>query len=173
MANNYFDFLGQNSKQEPVTEGAKSNGLVNLTVRADAECQVVCDGDFLFLLNANQITKEKVPIGQHILQFTSLDYPDICVEKVVDFPDPGKNYLVLVNEFKQLLAQQETIDDRQETLDDNVTDNEDAPEGEDTEVDVEARDSEEASSSGYSSFSSGGDVDGDVFDCMPGGMNLL
>jgi hypothetical protein len=166
MANNYFDFLGQNSKQESAAEGAKSDGLVNLTVRADAECQVVCDGDFLFLLNANQITKEKVPIGQHILQFISLDYPDICVEKIVDFPDPRKNYLVLVNEFKQLLA-------RQETIEDNTTDNEDALGCEDIEADAESNDFEETSSAGCSSFSSGGDIAGDVFDSMPGGMNLL
>ena len=105
MANNYFDFLEQNAQQDkPVNEDPKNDGTVNLTVRADAECQVVCDGDFLFLLNANQIVKEKAPVGQHLLQFISTDYPDICIEKVVDFAEPGKNYLVLVNEFKAQVA---------------------------------------------------------------------
>ena len=105
MTNDYFDFLNQSSKQErPTTDEPKSDGLVNLTVRADAECQVVCDGDFLLLLNANQIVKEKAPIGQHILQFISIEHPDICVEKIVDWPDAGKNYLVIVNELKPLIV---------------------------------------------------------------------
>ena len=105
MATDYFDFLNQSSQQEkPATEEPKSDGLVNLTVRADADCQVVCDGDSLLLLNANQIVKEKAPVGQHILQFISIEHPDICVEKIVDWPDSGKNYLVIVNELKPLIA---------------------------------------------------------------------
>ena len=37
MATDYFDFLNQSSQQEkPATEEPKSDGLVNLTVRADA-----------------------------------------------------------------------------------------------------------------------------------------
>ena len=105
MANNYFDFLEQNAQQDkPSNDAPQNDGTVNLTVRADADCQVVCDGDFLFLLNANQIVKEKAPVGQHILQFISIDHTDICIEKIVDFPDPGKNYLVIVNEFKSLLT---------------------------------------------------------------------
>ena len=81
------------------------NNCVNLTLRADAECQVVCDGEFFVLLNANQIVKEKAPVGQHILQFISISRPDIQVEKIVDFPDAGKNYLVLVNELTTLMKE--------------------------------------------------------------------
>ena len=89
MATDYFDFLNQSSKQEkPATEEPKSDGFVNLTVRADAECQVVCDGDFLFLLNANQIVKEKAPAGEHLLQFISTDNPSVCIERVVSWPEP-------------------------------------------------------------------------------------
>jgi TPR repeat protein len=84
--------------------GTDSN-CVNLTLRADAECQVTCDGDFLVLLNPNQIVKEKAPTGQHILQFISISNPDILVEKIVDFPDAGKNYLVLVNELTTLMKE--------------------------------------------------------------------
>lgn len=108
MANNYFDFLYQNSQQEQQASNTPANdGFVNLTARADADCQVVCDGDFLFLLNANQIAKEKAPVGQHILQFVSIDHPDVSVEKIVDFPDVGKNYLVVVNELKSLIEKKE------------------------------------------------------------------
>lgn len=105
MANNYFDFLEQNAQQEkPANDAPQNDGTVNLTVRADAECQVVCDGDFLFLLNANQIIKEKAPVGQHILQFISIDYPEISIDKIVDFPEAGKSYVVIVNEFKAQVA---------------------------------------------------------------------
>ena len=105
MANNYFDFLEQNAQQDkPANDAPQNDGTVNLTVRADAECQVVCDGDFLFLLDANQLVKEKAPVGQHLLQFISTDYPEICIEKEVDFAEPGKNYLVLVKEFHTLIA---------------------------------------------------------------------
>lgn len=104
MANDYFDFLSQNAQDENARVESTNDGFVNLTTRADAECQVVCDGDFLFLLNPNQITKEKAPVGQHILQFISIEYPDIVVEKIVDFPEAGKNYLVMVNEFSALIS---------------------------------------------------------------------
>ena len=104
MDNNYFDFLGQNSVAGNDNSNAGSNndkGKVNLTVRVDADCQVVCDGDFLFLANANQIVKDKAPIGQHLLNFTSLDYPEATIEKIVDFPVEGNNYLIVVNELKE------------------------------------------------------------------------
>lgn len=102
MANDYFDILNQgsllNKPEEP-----KNDGLVSITVRADAECQVVCDGEFWILLNANQVVKEKAPAGQHLLEFISIDYPDVRVEREVDWPDAGRNYLVVVKEFKQLI----------------------------------------------------------------------
>ena len=104
MTTDYLNFLEQNSleKESASSDVPASNNFVNLTLRADAECQVTCDGDFLVLLNPNQITKEKAPAGQHILQFISTTHPDIQVEKIVDFPEAGKNYLVLVNELKEL-----------------------------------------------------------------------
>ena len=104
MDNNYFDFLGQNSVASDNNSSVVSNndkGKVNLTVRVDADCQVVCDGDFLFLANANQIVKDKAPMGQHLLNFTSLDYPDATIEKIVDFPVEGNNYLIVVNDLKE------------------------------------------------------------------------
>lgn len=109
MANEYFDFLEQNAPSEGESNhDVPKNDLVNLTLRADAECQVQCDGDFLVLLNANQITQVKAPVGQHILQFISTIDSTICVEKIVDFPEANKNYLVLVSELKQLIADEES-----------------------------------------------------------------
>ena len=104
MANDYFDFLNQNSQQEKPNQEVPKEESVNLTTRADAECTVMCDGDFLELLAANQIVKIKVPVGQHILQFISTEYSDIVIEKVVDFPVPGKNHVLLVSEFQALIS---------------------------------------------------------------------
>ncbi len=103
MPNNYFDFLEQNSIPESKDSkgGSTDEGMVNLTVRADADCQVVCDGDFLFLLNANQIVKEKAPAGQHLIQFIALEDSDVIIEKIVDWPTPGKNYLEIVSGIKE------------------------------------------------------------------------
>ena len=104
MANDYFDFLNQNSQQEKPAQEEPKEDSVNLTTRADAECTVMCDGDFLELLAANQIVRIKVPVGQHILQFISTEYSDIVIEKVVDFPAPGKNHVLLVSEFQALIS---------------------------------------------------------------------
>lgn len=111
MDNNYFDFLGQNSvpNNENSNTSNDTKGKVNLTVRVDADCQVICDGDFLFLVNANQIVKEKAPVGQHIFNFTSLDYPDATVEKIVDFPVEGNNYLIVVNDLNEKVQQLQQI----------------------------------------------------------------
>ena len=118
MTTDYLNFLEQNSpeKESASSDVPASNNFVNLTLRADAECQVTCDGDFLVLLNPNQITKEKAPAGQHILQFISTTHPDIQVEKIVDFPEAGKNYLVLVNEFSGLMKDIEQKELEQEMI---------------------------------------------------------
>lgn len=107
MANDYFDFLSLNSSQEKPDQEELKRECVNLTTRADAECTIMCDGDFLELIAANQIAKIEAPVGQHILQFISTEHPDIVIEKVVDFPVSGKNYVLLVNEFHSLISAQE------------------------------------------------------------------
>lgn len=80
-------------------------GSVNVTFRVDADCQVLCDGEFVFLLSSNQIVKEKLPAGEHILQFVPVDKPELYIERKVDFPRVGYYYLLLVDEFKKKEAQ--------------------------------------------------------------------
>ena len=99
---NYFDMLGQNVPNEEKKE--ESQEMVNLTVRADAECAVFCDGDFLFTLEAGKLEKTQAPAGQHLLEFKSLEDDNIVVEKEVDFSDVKKNYLVIVREFADIFA---------------------------------------------------------------------
>ena len=108
--NNYFDMLGQNVPNEEKKE--ESQEMVNLTVRADAECAVFCDGDFLFTLEAGKLEKTQAPAGQHLLEFKSLEDDNIVVEKEVDFSDVKKNYLVIVRELSALIEQKKAEEAR-------------------------------------------------------------
>ena len=76
---NYFDILGQNVPNEDKKE--ESQDMVNLTVRADAECAVFCDGDFLFTLEAGKLEKTQAPAGQHLLEFKSLEDDNSLLKK--------------------------------------------------------------------------------------------
>jgi len=104
-----FSFL-QNAApakpEEPKQPEQKTDtGLANVTVRVDADCFMQCDGEFVDVpLKAGQVTKTELPTGQHLLEFLSTENPNVKVEKMVDFPESGKNYLVVVNELKAAVA---------------------------------------------------------------------
>ena len=84
--------------QEQAPAPKNDTGMANVTIRVDADCYLLCDGEFMedIQIVANQIIKAKLPVGQHILEFMDVANPDIKVEKEVDFPDEGKSYLVLI-----------------------------------------------------------------------------
>jgi hypothetical protein len=84
--------------QEQAPAPKNDAGMVNVTIRVDADCYLLCDGEFMedIQIVANQIIKAKLPVGQHLLEFMDMENPDIKVEKAVDFPDEGKSYLLLV-----------------------------------------------------------------------------
>ncbi len=104
-----FSFL-QNAapakQEEPKQPEQKPDtGLANVTVRVDADCFMQCDGEFVDVpLKAGQVTKTELPTGQHLLEFLSTENPNVKVEKMVDFPESGKSYLVVVNELKAAIA---------------------------------------------------------------------
>ena len=101
MADNYFDFVGKNAGEEKKETPQETQALANVTVRADADCFLLCDGEYLDIqLEAGKLTKIQVSIGQHLLEFIYTEDANIKVEKVVDFPEAGKSYLVLVQELK-------------------------------------------------------------------------
>ena len=101
MADNYFDFVGQNAGEEKKEASQETQAMANVTVRADADCFLLCDGEYLDVqLEAGKLTKIQVPIGQHLMEFIYTEDANIKVEKVVDFPEAGKNYLVLVQDLK-------------------------------------------------------------------------
>ena len=70
MADNYFDFVGQNAGEEKKEAPQETQAMANVTVRADADCFLLCDGEYLDIqLDAGKMTKIQVPIGQHLLEF--------------------------------------------------------------------------------------------------------
>ena len=101
-----FSFLQNAAPQKPEQPEQKPNsGVANVTVRVDADCFMQCDGEFVDIQRkAGQVTKTELPTGQHLLEFLSTDNPNVKVEKMVDFPESGKSYLVIVNELKAAVA---------------------------------------------------------------------
>ena len=82
MANNYFDFIGQNAGEEKKEAPQQTQAMANVTVRCDADCFLLCDGEYLDIqLDAGKMAKIQVPIGQHLLEFLYTEDPDIKIEK--------------------------------------------------------------------------------------------
>lgn len=100
-----FSFLQNAAPQQPEPEQKQDTGQVTVAVRVDADCYMQCDGEYVDIqLKAGQVTKTELPTGQHLLEFLSTENPNIKVDKMVDFPESGKNYLVVVNELKAAVA---------------------------------------------------------------------
>lgn len=101
-----FSFLENAAPKQPEPEPVKQeSGMANITIRVDADSIMQCDGEYVDLpMKAGVMAKTQLPIGQHLLEFFSQENPNIKVEKVVDFPESDKNYLLMVNELKAQLA---------------------------------------------------------------------
>ena len=101
-----FSFLQNAAPEQPKQPEQKpDSGVANVTVRVDADCFMQCDGEFVDVpLKAGQVAKTELPTGQHLLEFISTENANIKIEKMVDFPESGKNYLVVVNELKAAIA---------------------------------------------------------------------
>ena len=101
-----FSFL-QNAapRQQEQPEQKPDSGLAHVTVRVDADCFMQCDGEYVDIpLKAGQVCKTELPTGQHLLEFLSTENPNVKIEKMVDFPESGKNYLVVITELKAAVA---------------------------------------------------------------------
>lgn len=100
-----FSFLENAAPKQPEPEPVKQeSGMANITIRVDADSLLQCDGEFVDSLKAGMMYKTQLPVGQHLLEFLSDENPNIKVEKIVDWPESDKNYLVIVNELKMKLA---------------------------------------------------------------------
>ena len=84
---------------------------VNVTMRVDADSFLHCDGEFVDIqLKAGVITKTKLPVGKHLLEFMSMEASGIKVEKAVDFPEASKNYLVLISDLSESIEAKKKAD---------------------------------------------------------------
>lgn len=100
----YFDFLNSSLPAEEKSFSKEHNNKVSVMVRVDADCILLCDGEYLEVqLHEGKLEKVQLPAGQHLLQFMSVEYPEIMTEKEVDFPDAGKSYLVIIKELRALV----------------------------------------------------------------------
>lgn len=92
-------------RQPEQSEQKPDSGMAHVTVRVDADCFMQCDGEYVDIpLKAGQVCKTELPIGQHLLEFISAENPNVKIEKMVDFPESGKNYLVVITELKAAVA---------------------------------------------------------------------
>lgn len=116
--NNYFDFLEQSSTPAPTESAPVSDNCedATLTVRVDADCDVICDGDLLMTVKANQVSKQKISIGQHLIQFVSNEVPAAIVEQIFDCQENGKNYIIIVDTLeKKVDAVKQEVEDRRQS----------------------------------------------------------
>lgn len=96
----FLDNAAPRKEEVPV-----KSDTANVTIRVDADSMLLCDGEYIDQqFKAGVITKIQLPTGQHLLEFLSEENPDVKVEKVVDFIEAGKSYLVMVNELKAALS---------------------------------------------------------------------
>ena len=80
--------------------------FATLTTRVNLDGRLFCDGEQLVVLKANQIKKIQVPVGEHLLQFVLEEDPSLCLERIMDFPAPGRNYLLLLDDIKKMVDQE-------------------------------------------------------------------
>ena len=101
-----FSFLQNAAPRQPEQPEQKpDSGMAHVTVRVDADCFMQCDGEYVDIpLKAGHVCKTELPTGQHLLEFLSTENPNVKVEKMVDFPESGKNYLVVITELKAAVA---------------------------------------------------------------------
>lgn len=100
-----FSFLENAAPKQQEPEPVKlESGMANVTIRVDADSLLQCDGEFIDSLKAGMMYKTQLPIGQHLLEFLSDENPNVKVEKIVEWPESDKNYLVIVNDLKAKIA---------------------------------------------------------------------
>ena len=102
MANNYFDFINQNSRTADDLTPA-SGAQVQLTLRVDADSFLFIDGEYTHDLEAGKPLKISLAVGEYIFQFAASENPEVKIEKIVNLDTAGKKYLVVVNELKKEL----------------------------------------------------------------------
>ena len=93
------------------SETSNDAGTVNVTIRVDGDCFLMCDGDFIDAeFKANKITKIELATGQHFLEFQSAADTSNVVEKIVDYSEKGKSYLLIVQGLGEKSKEEKQVD---------------------------------------------------------------
>lgn len=101
-----FSFLEDNAPQK---EEAKK-GCVNVTIRVDADCLLKCDGEeILSQIRANDTIKIQLSIGQHLLEFISIVFPTVRIDKQVCYTESEINNIVIIDNLSELIKKQPII----------------------------------------------------------------
>lgn len=101
-----FSFLEENApqKKEP------KKGLVFVTLRVDADCVFKCDGEEIVSnVIANETVKVQLPIGNHLLEFISIECPAVRIEKHVNYKEAERNYIEIENGLNELIIKNQPI----------------------------------------------------------------
>lgn len=72
-----------------------------LTVKADMDCKLYCDGDFVDCFEAGKTNKVRIPTGRHIIDIESEHVEGLSKFEIIDAADSAKNHLLLVDDMKQ------------------------------------------------------------------------
>ena len=100
--------------EEPKQETAKQ---ATVNIRVDANCTMLCDGEYIETqFQANKITKMNLPLGQHLLEFFDMDYPDVIVEQEVDWQEEGKAYLVIIKGLQEKIEAARQADEEKKRM---------------------------------------------------------
>lgn len=100
-----YSYLDDAASLVAPIEETNNADMVNVTIRIDADCFLLCDGEFTEIeLKAGKLSKVQLPVGQHLLEFVDLENSDLKMEQIVDWPELGKSYLVLVDGLEELIA---------------------------------------------------------------------
>lgn len=78
------------------------SNTATLTVKVDVDCNLYIDGDLVDdAIQANQIKKVPVPLGEHIITIESHYHSAITEDREIDIKEAGKNQVLLVKGLQE------------------------------------------------------------------------
>ena len=79
-----------------------SDNAATLTVKVDVDCKLYVDGDLVDdAIQANQIKKIPVPLGEHIITIESYQHNEIAEDREIEVKEAGKNQVLLVKGLQE------------------------------------------------------------------------
>lgn len=83
-------------KEAPKEQAPVNTGTADVTFRVDADCYLLCDGENIEpQLSAGKTVKIQLPLGIHLLEFISVENPEVRMERQVEYKE-SKNHIEIV-----------------------------------------------------------------------------